>query len=271
MFTAPRGGRGRSPGEAVILVRPFTEADDVAGFHAAVGILTSEGGKASHAALVARGMGRPAVTGASSIEVNLRTGEVRVRRLAAARRRLHRDRRLDRPVTTDDVPLIEGQIDAQLREGPASGPTSCATSACAPMPTRPRTPSARVEFGAAGHRPVPHRAHVHGGRPPAEDARDDHGRRRRGPQGRARRAAAAAAGRLRGPVRGDGRPPGHDPAARPAAARVPAVRDRSARGDRQGAVRERQARPTTSSASSRSCARSPRRTRCSARAASASG
>src|SRR5438477_617077 len=45
----------------VILVRPFTEADDVAGFHAARGILTSEGGKASHAALVARGMGRPCV------------------------------------------------------------------------------------------------------------------------------------------------------------------------------------------------------------------
>src|SRR3954449_2759225 len=44
-------------GRDVILVRPFTEADDVAGFHAAKGILTSEGGKASHAALVARGMG----------------------------------------------------------------------------------------------------------------------------------------------------------------------------------------------------------------------
>ena len=41
----------------MILVRPFTDAEDVAGFHAAKGILTSEGGKASHAALVARGMG----------------------------------------------------------------------------------------------------------------------------------------------------------------------------------------------------------------------
>ena len=50
----------------MILVRPFTEAEDVAGFHAAKGILTSEGGKASHAALVARGMGRPAVTGPPS-------------------------------------------------------------------------------------------------------------------------------------------------------------------------------------------------------------
>ena len=47
----------------MILVRPFTEADDVAGFHAAKGILTSEGGKASHAALVARGMGKPVRVG----------------------------------------------------------------------------------------------------------------------------------------------------------------------------------------------------------------
>jgi pyruvate,orthophosphate dikinase len=63
---------------AVILVRPFTEADDVAGFHAANGILTSQGGKASHAALVARGMGRPAVTGAAAVEIDLEAGEVRI-------------------------------------------------------------------------------------------------------------------------------------------------------------------------------------------------
>src|SRR5260370_13883075 len=65
-------------GREVILVRSFTEADDIAGFHAAQGILTSEGGKASHAALVARGMGRPAVTGAAEIEVDLGAGEVRI-------------------------------------------------------------------------------------------------------------------------------------------------------------------------------------------------
>src|SRR6202012_376782 len=53
--------RAAEEGRDVILVRPFTDAEDVAGFHAAKGILTSEGGKASHAALVARGMGRPAV------------------------------------------------------------------------------------------------------------------------------------------------------------------------------------------------------------------
>jgi len=64
-------------GNDVILVRPFTEADDVAGFHAAKGILTSEGGKASHAALVARGMGVPAVTGAA-VAIDLEAGELRI-------------------------------------------------------------------------------------------------------------------------------------------------------------------------------------------------
>jgi pyruvate, orthophosphate dikinase len=62
----------------VVLVRPFTEADDVAGFHAAKGILTSEGGKASHAALVARGMGVPAVTGAGDLQIDLQEGTVTV-------------------------------------------------------------------------------------------------------------------------------------------------------------------------------------------------
>jgi pyruvate, orthophosphate dikinase len=68
--TAARNGRD------VILVRPFTDAEDVAGFHAARGILTSEGGKASHAALVARGMGRPAVVGAQGLVIDLARREV---------------------------------------------------------------------------------------------------------------------------------------------------------------------------------------------------
>ncbi|HTP22131.1 MAG TPA: pyruvate, phosphate dikinase [Solirubrobacteraceae bacterium] len=73
VFTAPDAVEQGHAGKDVILVRPFTEADDVAGFHAARGILTSEGGKASHAALVARGMGVPAVTGAAvAIDLNVR-------------------------------------------------------------------------------------------------------------------------------------------------------------------------------------------------------
>src|SRR3954471_24417508 len=77
VFTAPDAVAAHEAGRSVILVRPFTEADDVAGFNAAKGILTSEGGKASHAALVARGMGKPAVTGAARLDIDVNAGTVR--------------------------------------------------------------------------------------------------------------------------------------------------------------------------------------------------
>jgi pyruvate,orthophosphate dikinase len=71
-------------GEQVILVRRETNPDDLAGMVAAAGILTSRGGKTSHAAVVARGMGKTAVCGAESIEVRgsekvLRVGNREVR------------------------------------------------------------------------------------------------------------------------------------------------------------------------------------------------
>src|SRR5690348_8271909 len=78
VFTADDAVDAAEHGRTVVLVRPFTEADDVAGFFAAAGILTSEGGKASHAALVARGMGRPCVAGAGDLEIDLTKREVRV-------------------------------------------------------------------------------------------------------------------------------------------------------------------------------------------------
>ena len=70
-------------GEDVILVRRETSPDDLAGMVAAVGILTARGGKTSHAAVVARGMGRTCVVGADALEVDgaarvLRVGEVTV-------------------------------------------------------------------------------------------------------------------------------------------------------------------------------------------------
>jgi len=77
VFTAAEAVAAAAQGRDVVLVRPFTEADDVAGFHVAKGILTSEGGKASHAALVARGMGVPAVTGAS-VAIDVHAEELRI-------------------------------------------------------------------------------------------------------------------------------------------------------------------------------------------------
>ena len=63
--------RGRD-GESVILVREETKPEDIHGFFAAQGILTSRGGKTSHAAVVARGMGKPCVSGCDAITIDVR-------------------------------------------------------------------------------------------------------------------------------------------------------------------------------------------------------
>ncbi len=115
MFTAERAVERAAEGTAVILVRPFTEADDVAGFDAARGILTSEGGKASHAALVARGMGRPCVCGASALEIDLETREMRVDgQVLREGERIAIDGGSG-VVTTQDVPLVEAEMDERFR------------------------------------------------------------------------------------------------------------------------------------------------------------
>ena len=66
-------------GEVVILVREETNPDDLQGMVAARGTLTSRGGKTSHAAVVARGMGRPCVCGAEALIVDLVDRQVQVR------------------------------------------------------------------------------------------------------------------------------------------------------------------------------------------------
>jgi pyruvate,orthophosphate dikinase len=75
---------GKEEGQAVIMVRPFTKPDDVHGMLAAKGILTSEGGATSHAAVVARQFGVPCVVGASAVRIDLerrvmRVGDVEVK------------------------------------------------------------------------------------------------------------------------------------------------------------------------------------------------
>jgi pyruvate, orthophosphate dikinase len=64
----------RGPHEAVILVRFDTTPDDIQGLAAAQGILTAHGGMASHAAVVARGMGKPCVAGCAALEIDERAG-----------------------------------------------------------------------------------------------------------------------------------------------------------------------------------------------------
>ena len=79
VFDADRAEvQGKDMGRPVILVREETKPEDIHGFFAAQGILTSRGGKTSHAAVVARGMGKPCVAGAEGIVVDVQRREAYV-------------------------------------------------------------------------------------------------------------------------------------------------------------------------------------------------
>jgi pyruvate,orthophosphate dikinase len=73
VFDADRAEQMGRTGQKVILVREETKPEDIHGFFASQGILTSRGGKTSHAAVVARGMGKPCVAGAEGIHVDVHT------------------------------------------------------------------------------------------------------------------------------------------------------------------------------------------------------
>ena len=109
---AERGGKG----EAVILVRPETTPDDIHGLFAAQGVLTSHGGMTSHAAVVARGLGKPCVSGAESVKIDLAGGTFTVGGVT-----VKKDDFLTLDGTLGDVilgkmELIEPQFDENFRE-----------------------------------------------------------------------------------------------------------------------------------------------------------
>ena len=79
VFDADEAQRRGGAGEAVILVREETSPEDIHGMHAARGIVTARGGMTSHAAVVARGMGRPCVSGAGDIRIDQAAGVFQVR------------------------------------------------------------------------------------------------------------------------------------------------------------------------------------------------
>ena len=91
VFTADAAEEAAKAGESVILVRVETSPEDIHGMHAAKGILTARGGMTSHAAVVARGMGRPCVSGAGALSIG--GGTMRVG---------------DRTVAEGDVLTIDG-------------------------------------------------------------------------------------------------------------------------------------------------------------------
>ncbi|WP_422038210.1 pyruvate, phosphate dikinase [Roseibium sp.] len=76
VFTSDEAEKAKAEGRKTILVRVETSPEDIHGMHAAEGILTSRGGMTSHAAVVARGMGKPCVAGAGMLRIDYRNGVI---------------------------------------------------------------------------------------------------------------------------------------------------------------------------------------------------
>jgi pyruvate,orthophosphate dikinase len=93
VFSADEAETLANAGEKVVLVREETSPEDIHGMHAAQGILTSRGGMTSHAAVVARGMGTPCVSGAGSVRIDYKNERFTV---------------MDRVVNKGDTVTIDG-------------------------------------------------------------------------------------------------------------------------------------------------------------------
>jgi len=103
-------------GENVILVRPETTPEDVHGMYASKGILTSRGGMTSHAAVVARGAGIPAVVGCEDIQIDLEKEEFRVGDIVVKKGDVITIDGSTGEVFLGEVPLIEPKITGEFEE-----------------------------------------------------------------------------------------------------------------------------------------------------------
>ena len=217
VFSSDEAAKLQADGRKVILVRIETSPEDIHGMHAAEGILTTRGGMTSHAAVVARGMGKPCVSGCGTIRVDYGRGTMSIG---------------SRTFKTGDVITIDGSLGQVLAgrmpmiEPKLSGEFGTLMGWADSGPQARRSRQRRHAGGRAhrhqvrrrGHRALPHRAHVLRGNPDPHRARDDPRRGRADPPRRAVEAAADAARRFRRAVRDHEGPAGDDPAARSAAA-----------------------------------------------------
>ena len=252
----------KDPKARLMLVRKETSPEDVAGMHLAQGILTSTGGKASHAAVVARGWGKPCVVGCEAIKIDEAAGTITVK---------------GQTIKAGDYLTIDGATgEVWVAEMPTVDPIipdeyftlmkwadKVRTLKVRTNADTPKDAAKAREFGAEGIG-LCRTEHMFFGEQRIVAMRkmilaDDEA---------GRKAALAElepfqTRGLRRHLRGDGRPAGDDPAARPALARVPAARREGPGRGRRAARRQPRRRSATASSS---CTSS---TRCSASAAAA--
>ncbi len=103
-------------GDKVILVREETKPDDVHGFAVSQGILTSRGGKTSHAAVVARGMGKPCVTGCEEIKIDMKSRKFKIKGNSLNEGDLITIDGSKGDVYIGEVPTIEPVLPSELRQ-----------------------------------------------------------------------------------------------------------------------------------------------------------
>ncbi len=103
-FSAEDAVKMAEDGDPVVLIRIETSPEDIAGMHAAAGILTARGGLTSHAAVVARGMGKPCIVGAGELRIDYERGQMKLTEAAS----LHEGDWISIDGTTGEV--IEGKV-----------------------------------------------------------------------------------------------------------------------------------------------------------------
>ncbi len=116
VFDADEAEKMGSAGEKVILVRPETTPDDIHGIVASQGVLTSRGGMTSHAAVVARGMGKPCICGAESIKIDIDKKTFSVEGVLVAQGDIISLDGSTGKIFKGEAPLISPQLSGELNE-----------------------------------------------------------------------------------------------------------------------------------------------------------
>jgi pyruvate,orthophosphate dikinase len=149
VFSSDEAAQLKAEGRKVILVRVETSPEDIHGMHAAEGILTTRGGMTSHAAVVARGMGKPCVSGAGSLRVDYNAQTLQVGNTVLKRGDLLTIDGSIGQVLSGKVPMIEPELSGEFGTlmGWADKVRKLGVRANADTPTDARL---AVRFGAQG-------------------------------------------------------------------------------------------------------------------------
>jgi len=149
VFDADRAEKLGRTGQRVILVREETKPEDIHGFFASQGILTSRGGKTSHAAVVARGMGKPCVSGAEGIVVDVHMRHARAGDQEFGEGALITIDGTTGSVFLGEVPMIEAEFSSQLATL-LSWADKCAHLQVMANADTPEDAERALKFGATG-------------------------------------------------------------------------------------------------------------------------